>query len=369
MRSRPTSAEHQAAVSRRLDLLRAELAASAFPTAAIDPSAPVSASPPLSDEDGWHDELPAPTADGAVPWWSSATRVPGPQLRVVGPHEPHPVETDPPAGTPRPDPRGARVPVPGRHASRRTRELTAWLPETLQGRLVLGPAQLTVVAVLVALGLAVTAWSVVRSAPEAVAPVAAPVSDPAAPQGELVTLPDDLGEDPGAPAAVSTTGAEPVAGSPAASGSSGQAGASITVDVAGKVRRPGIAVLASGARVVDALAAAGGVRGGVDLTGLNLARLLVDGEQILVGVEPPPGVAASALAGGAPTAGVPGALVNLNTATVADLDTLPDVGPVTAQSIIGWREEHGGFTSVDELLEVSGIGEATLSRIAPLVTV
>jgi len=103
--------------------------------------------------------------------------------------------------------------------------------------------------------------------------------------------------------------------------------------------------------------------------------LLVDGEQILVGVPVPAGAAAAALTPGGSTApvgtsGSPlGALVNLNTATEVDLDTLPDVGPVTAQSIIAWRIEHGGFSGVDELLEVDGIGEATLSRLAPLVTV
>jgi competence protein ComEA len=140
----------------------------------------------------------------------------------------------------------------------------------------------------------------------------------------------------------------------------------VTVDVAGKVRRPGIAVLDAGARVVDALKAAGGARPGVDLSGLNLARVLVDGEQILVGVPAPVGLAASA----APSAGAPGGpLVNLNTATETELDGLPEVGPVTAQAILSWRDEHGGFSSVDELLEVDGIGDATLAKLAPLVTV
>ena len=141
---------------------------------------------------------------------------------------------------------------------------------------------------------------------------------------------------------------------------------SVTVDVAGKVRRPGIAVLDPGSRVVDALKAAGGARGGVDLSGLNLARVLVDGEQILVGEPAPVGLAASAV----PSAGAPGGpLVNLNTASEAELEALPEVGPVTAQAILAWRTEHGGFTSVDELLEVDGIGDATLGQLAPYVTV
>ena len=120
--------------------------------------------------------------------------------------------------------------------------------------------------------------------------------------------------------------------------------------------------------MVDALEAAGGARPGVDLTGLNLARVLVDGEQVVVGGPAPSGAAAAA----SPPAGLPSgpaALVNLNTATESELDTLPEVGPVTAASILQWRDQHGGFTSVDELLEVDGIGEVTLGKLAPYVTV
>jgi competence protein ComEA len=137
--------------------------------------------------------------------------------------------------------------------------------------------------------------------------------------------------------------------------------------VAGKVRHPGIAVLDAGARVVDALAAAGGARPGVDLTGLNLARALVDGEQVVVGEPAPSGVAAQAAPSGVPSG--PVTLVDLNTATADQLDALPEIGPVTAASILAWRDEHGGFSSVDELLEVDGIGEATLGKLAPYVTV
>jgi competence protein ComEA len=141
----------------------------------------------------------------------------------------------------------------------------------------------------------------------------------------------------------------------------------VTIDVAGKVRHPGIAVLDTGARVVDAIKAAGGARPGVDLTGLNLARVLVDGEQVVVGAVAPSGAAAEAVPSGAPSG--PATLVNLNTATETELDTLPDVGPVTAASILQWRDQHGGFTSVDELLEVDGIGDVTLGKLAPYVTV
>ena len=232
------------------------------------------------------------------------------------------------------------VPVPGRHASRRA---PALLPETLRGRVALGPAQLAVVAVLVAAGLAVTCWWVLRGQPERVeapAPVSVATGSP------LVD-------------------ASPVAAS-ATAGATPSATGSVTVDVTGRVRRPGIVVLDAGARVVDALEAAGGARRGVDLSGLNLARLLVDGEQVVVGVPPPPGAAASAVA----TPGAPGGpLVNLNTASQSELEALPEVGPVTAQAILAWRDEHGGFTAVDELLEVDGIGDATLGQVAPYVTV
>jgi competence protein ComEA len=179
----------------------------------------------------------------------------------------------------------------------------------------------------------------------------------AAPQG-LVDVPSSGASVSGPPVT-----SEPVA---AAAGSAAPAG-TVTVDVAGKVRRPGIAVLPAGARVVDALEAAGGARRGTDLSGVNLARVLVDGEQVVVGVPAP----ASGLAPAAvPSPGAPGTpLVNLNTADQTQLEALPEVGPVTAQSILSWREEHGGFTSVDELLEVDGIGDATLEQLAPYVTV
>ena len=127
-----------------------------------------------------------------------------------------------------------------------------------------------------------------------------------------------------------------------------------------------VTTLPAGSRVVDAIRKAGGARPGVDLTPLNLARVLVDGEQILVGAAAAPGVAASAAS--QPGAASDGALVNLNTATLEQLDTLPGVGPVTARRIVDWRAAHGAFTSIDELLEVDGIGEKTLADMAPRVT-
>jgi competence protein ComEA len=157
-----------------------------------------------------------------------------------------------------------------------------------------------------------------------------------------------------------------VAGSP---GAANTAGAEIVVDVSGKVRKPGIHRLPAGSRVVDALSAAGGVRPGTDTDGLNRARFLVDGEQVVVGGPPPvagTGAAATGSAGAAPGAG-PMAPVSLNTATVDQLDTLPGVGPVLAQHIVDYRARHGGFRSVDELRNVNGIGERRYADLRNLV--
>jgi len=301
MGTRRSSAEHQEAVARRLAQLSADVAA-----ARADP-------------------VVAPAAGGD--WWAGHTRVaePRPALEVVV--EPEPL---PPV-----------VPTPGRHAARRPGRLTV-VPDSLRGRVALGPAHLAVVAVLVALGLAVTAWWVVRAEP---GEPTAPAATPSAPPGGLVSLAPE-----GAPSA------SPVAG-----------GERVTVDVAGKVRRPGIAVLDPGARVVDAIRAAGGALKGVNLSSVNLARPLVDGEQILVGVP-----AAAAPPGAVPTPGSSaptGPLVNLNLAGQAELESLPEVGPVTAQAILAWRDQHGGFTAVAELLEIDGIGDATLAQITPYVTI
>jgi len=150
----------------------------------------------------------------------------------------------------------------------------------------------------------------------------------------------------------------------------------LVVSVVGRVVRPGVVRLPAGARVADALDAAGGPLPETDLTVLNLARRLGDGEQLLVGIAPPPGVPADSGAAGAPapaggSAAPSGATsaVDLNTATLEQLDTLPGVGPVTAQRILDWRAANGRFTAVDQLREVDGIGEARYAKLKDLVRV
>jgi competence protein ComEA len=142
--------------------------------------------------------------------------------------------------------------------------------------------------------------------------------------------------------------------------------APLLVHVLGAVARPGLVELSAGARVVDAVAAAGGFTAEADPAGVNLARPVVDGEQLVVlavGQAPPP---ATGGASGGSAAGGDG-LVHLNTADVAALDTLPRIGPALAQRIIDWREANGPFTSVDQLLEVAGIGDAVFSGLADRV--
>lgn len=295
------------------------------------------------------------------------------ELRGTGPVADRPVSAVEPfvdpresAGEPAPAVPAAPGPVtpPGRHARRPVGvagRAGGWvhdrLPPTLQGRVRLAPAHLTVVALMVAGALAVTSWWVVRAdGPGTVVP-ASSWADVGEETDEEVA--GTSGQGSGAPSALVTPVAQP--------GAAASEPAVVVVDVAGKVRRPGIATLPLGSRVVDALEAAGGARRGVDLTGLNLARVLVDGEQIVVGIPPAGGVAAPAASAPGAAAGA-GLLVNVNTASQGELEELPGVGPVTATAILQWRADNGPFTAVDELMEVSGIGEATLAEIAPFVT-
>ncbi len=151
----------------------------------------------------------------------------------------------------------------------------------------------------------------------------------------------------------------------------------MTIHVAGAVRRPGVYRLPAGGRVDDALRRAGGATRNADLAAINLAAKLEDGRQVLVparaapadaGAAPAAGNAGSPAVSGAAGSGVEAAPINLNTATLEQLDTLDGVGPGIAQRILDYREQHGGFDRVEDLGEVPGIGDKRLATLTPLVT-
>jgi competence protein ComEA len=169
----------------------------------------------------------------------------------------------------------------------------------------------------------------------------------------------------GSPSATGASRARP-ASPTAAADQSAPAPASLVVSVVGRVRHPGLVTLVPGARVADAVAAAGGLLPGADTASVNLAAVVTDGQQIAVGVPGAPGdaggQATSTGAGG-------GAPVNLNAATAADLDALPGIGPVLAQRIVDYRLQQGPFTSVDQLDDVPGIGPTLFAQLRKRVVV
>jgi len=173
--------------------------------------------------------------------------------------------------------------------------------------------------------------------------------------------------------ASTTTPAAPLPPPPAHGASvAGAPTARVVVDVVGAVRRPGLYRLSQGSRIADAVARAGGAMAKADLAQVNLAAPLADGEQVVVPKRGAAGAAGGAGLSGAGSAtsgssGAPAAPVQLSTATLEQLDTLPGVGPVTAQKILDYRTKHGAFHSVDELDAVPGIGPKRLEQLRDLV--
>jgi competence protein ComEA len=235
----------------------------------------------------------------------------------------------------------------GAPAARAVAALEALSP----GRRAMKP--LIAVAVCVALLAAFLAW---RSRP-AVSQVGAVASAPAAAA-------------PGIPSGVSNGGAAPQPALPSVAPGSLAPSSLIVVAVQGRVQHPGLVRLPPGARVADAIEAAGGVLPGTDTSYVNLAQKVTDGQLIVIGKSGPAGGSGGTVSGG-DSAGspAPGQPIDLNTATAADLDGLPGIGPSLAAKIIDYRTQHGGFHSVDELRNVSGIGDAKFAEIKDLVTV
>jgi competence protein ComEA len=189
--------------------------------------------------------------------------------------------------------------------------------------------------------------------------------DPPAARNAPTTEATGEGDRAGAAGATSVSDPEGAPSTSAANGS--RAGAALLVHVAGAVSRPGVVDLPPGARVVDALDAVGGALAEADLDRLNLAAKLVDGQRIFV---PRVGQADPAPSGAEPPdLAVPGATLNLNTATQAQLETLPGIGPTLALAIIDYRQRHGGFRSVNELRQVRGIGDRRFADLKDLVVV
>lgn len=220
-----------------------------------------------------------------------------------------------------------------------------------------GRAGVVALAVVAAIAVLITVFTLVRDRP-------APVSSAKLPPVEMVS------------SATRSPSASP----------SARPDQPLVVSVVGLVRKPGLVTLAPGARIADALNAAGGTMDGADTIGLNMARQLGDGEQIVVGLAPASGqpkVLGSSVSAGSATPGTPaapsrtpgstapkpGEVIDLNTATVQQLDTLPGIGPVTAAAIVAWREANGKFTSVDQLADVDGIGPGRLEKLRSHVRV
>lgn len=312
----------------------------------------------------------------ARPWPDDPTQLaespPGPDPR----HPQYPDADDEPTADARHYPAGSEPPdtsIPHAPLDRRTRAANAVadrIPPHLRV-LRIGVDRRAVIAVavlaLLAIVLAGVGWWRARPQSVTVPPLVAAGAvtlDPNSPPNSRATANRPLPAAAGAPEVSSTQSA--TATTPAAG--------TVSVHVVGRVLTPGLITLPVGSRVADALKAAGGVTPNTDLTVLNLARILTDGEQIPVGVPgatapPPPPANAPAPPGAAVKPGAPTTVIDLNTATAEQLDALPGIGPVMATHILDWRRDHGRFTSVDQLREVRGIGDRRLEELRPRVRV
>ena len=238
------------------------------------------------------------------------------------------------------------------------------LPPTLRGRWAIDRTTGIVLGLSVLLGaLLIGGWAVLRARPHEMA------------VSRERPLGYGGGESGSVPQAAASAHAPQVDSMPTVpvSLSSGAASGAVIVDIEGKVAKPGVRTLPTGSRILDAINAAGGALPGTDLTPLNQAQVLVDGEQVLVGVTPPPqdddGGSASGHGGKGKGKKVHGGVepVHLNTATVDDLEELPGVGPALAQRVLDYRTAHGAFHSVDELRQVSGFGGQRFENLASML--
>ena len=222
-----------------------------------------------------------------------------------------------------------------------TVRLTGWSRAAMRG-----------LAVLTAAVVAISGYAMWQARPRTI--VEAPVV--------LATGPVLTGVDPGSTAASPSPPTPHTSVATALPTGPAAPAAEVVVHVAGLVARPGLVRLPAGSRVADAIAEAGGVTQRRAADSVNLARVLADGEQVVVSLTPVPAAPASADQAAA-------AVIDLNAATAESLDALPGVGPVIAARIVAWRAANGPFRTIEELGEVSGIGDAILSQLRPLVRV